>query len=601
MVEKTGTNLINRCFNHLPVRYRGAAIIAIPAICLFASLAAWVISRDGALQVYRQIDKSKTIIIHTNGYLKTLLDAETNSRGYALSRNPIFLDSYNQAINRLPSIRNHLERSLYNQNQKKRYQKLEGISQRLIASLNRRNQLVQNNLNDILNQEQEKIVLTNKANMDKARELINQFQEAEWRRLTENQNRFDDLYRTTNLIIWGSVIMSIFSYLAAIYLYSNLDWRLQGQQLALNQNSVLLQGIFENVVDGIIVVDAENCIENLNSAAEKIFGYTANQVIGRDLGVMIRERTEADHPITWNHEQINKMKVFSALAYIKEQTYLPVEISISTLPTDNRKIVIIRDISEREEAQAKLEANIKELSQLRLMLANANQNLSDRNQELDQFAYVASHDLKAPLRAIANLSTWIEEDLGDNIPLENKKQLQLLRQRVNRMESLLNALLDYSRVGRMQTEPENVDVHQLLAEIIDSLDPPRGFTIEIRTEMPTLMTKRLLLRQVFANLISNAIKHHPRDDGNVYISAIPTDKYYEFQVSDDGLGIAPEYHHQIFTIFQTLQPRDSKESTGVGLAIVKKIIESEGGSIHVISQVGEGATFSFTWPVLENQ
>ncbi|MGC8712628.1 MAG: sensor histidine kinase, partial [Leptodesmis sp.] len=139
-------------------------------------------------------------------------------------------------------------------------------------------------------------------------------------------------------------------------------------------------------------------------------------------------------------------------------------------------------------------------------MTQTNATLEDRNRELEQFAYVASHDLKAPLRAIANLSEWIEEDLQDQLPAENQHQMKLLRGRVLRMEALINGLLDYSRAGRKQVEVELVSVKALLAEVIDSLAPPDNFMIEITPNMPVLNTKRILLRQVFANLISNAIK-----------------------------------------------------------------------------------------------
>jgi len=221
--------------------------------------------------------------------------------------------------------------------------------------------------------------------------------------------------------------------------------------------------------------------------------------------------------------------------------------------------------------------------------------LKSRNAELDQFAYVASHDLKAPLRAIANLSEWIEEDLGTDLPEENRHQLTLLRNRVHRMEALINGLLEYSRVGRRERQVGLVDVREMLTEIIDLLSPPAGFAIALPESVPHLKTHRSALNQVFSNLISNAIKHHDRDDGKIAITAIDHDTYIEFAVKDDGPGIEAQYHQKVFSIFQTLKARDELESTGIGLAIVKKIVESEGGTITLESTPGEGTTFRFTW------
>ena len=217
------------------------------------------------------------------------------------------------------------------------------------------------------------------------------------------------------------------------------------------------------------------------------------------------------------------------------------------------------------------------------------------NQELDHFAYVTSHDLKAPLRAIANLSEWIEEDLEDRLDADTQHQMNLLRGRVHRMENLINGLLEYSRVGRIKEEAKAVNLKELLAEIIDSLAPPENFTIEVSPEMPTLVAESLPLQQVFSNLISNAIKHCDCHDARITITVEDKGDYYQFAVADNGVGIAREYHDKIFTIFQTLKARDTKESTGIGLSIVKKIVEAQKGKIGVESQVGEGASFWFTW------
>ena len=231
--------------------------------------------------------------------------------------------------------------------------------------------------------------------------------------------------------------------------------------------------------------------------------------------------------------------------------------------------------------------------------ANLNQTttaLDRRNSELDQFAYVTSHDLKAPLRAIANLSQWIEDDISDQLNEENLHQLQLLRGRVHRLEALIDALLQYSRAGRIKAQPQDVDVEALLKQVIETLKPPAQFTIEVAPGMPTLVTEQWPLQQVFTHLIENAIKHHPQAHGTVKISVKEQSNAYEFAVADDGAGIAPQFHERVFVIFQTLQARDTVENTGIGLAIVKRIVESKGGTIRLESQEGQGATVCFTWP-----
>ena len=229
-------------------------------------------------------------------------------------------------------------------------------------------------------------------------------------------------------------------------------------------------------------------------------------------------------------------------------------------------------------------------------LQQAEAALAERNQELNSFAHTVSHDLKAPLRAISNLSVWIEEDLEGKLPPDTQAQFDLLRTRVKRMESMIDSLLLYARAGRQEALLETFDLAKLLSEIIDSLAPPEGFKIEIQSPLPTLTTKRVFLSQVFANLISNAIKHHNSVTGHLQISAIEHPDYHEFIIKDDGPGIAPEHHEKVFEIFQTLKVKDNSDSTGIGLAIVKKIVETEQGTIRLESSLGEGTTFYVTWP-----
>jgi signal transduction histidine kinase len=283
------------------------------------------------------------------------------------------------------------------------------------------------------------------------------------------------------------------------------------------------------------------------------------------------------------NEQLNTQKTTQLAASIYQQQ-------------QNTQVELEVNINQRQQAELTLQQRAEELTHLNKILAQTTAILQKRNQELDQFAYIASHDLKAPLRAIASLSEWLEEDLGDQLPPDNQHQMHLLRGRVRRMEALINGLLEYSRVGRIHTESSLVNVGVLLQEVIDSLQPPPTFVIDIPPGMPTLRTKRLLLQQVFANLIGNAIQHHSQPGGNVKISVQDQGMWYEFAVADDGPGIAPEYHDKIFVIFQTLESRDHRENTGIGLAIVKKIVETAGGTITLESFLGTGSTFRFTWP-----
>lgn len=283
---------------------------------------------------------------------------------------------------------------------------------------------------------------------------------------------------------------------------------------------------------------------------------------------------------------------FEAIHRHKNGTEVPVEIALQYVAPDGepgRFVSIVRDITERRQTEAALRQRAEALAQTTAALARS-------NRELDQFAYAASHDLKAPLRGIANLAQWIEEDLDPLLTGETRRHMELLRGRVQRMEALIDGLLQFSRVGRERVVSEPVDVGQLVADVIDLLAPPASFTIEVAPDLPTLLAPRLPLHQVFANLIGNAVKHHHRTDGTVSVTGRDLGSRFEFAVRDDGPGIGAAYHEKIFHIFQTLAPRDQVEGTGVGLALVKRIVESQGGTITVESNEGAGATFRFTWP-----
>jgi PAS domain S-box-containing protein len=256
---------------------------------------------------------------------------------------------------------------------------------------------------------------------------------------------------------------------------------------------------------------------------------------------------------------------------------------------------VMRDLSNRKQIEKSLKERAEELEWVNQELVETTLLLKKRNQELDRFAYVTSHDLKAPLRAIANLATWLGEDLEGQIPQENQEQLQLMQSRVQRMDNLIQGLLEYSRAGRKNTKIQKVNIGDLIRETIESLSPPPGFEIFVASNMPTLKTEIVLLRQIFANLIGNAIKYHHRKKGKITISVKDLGQFHEFAIADNGPGIDPQYHERIFRIFQTLQARDTIESTGVGLSIVKKIVESKGGKVRVESCLDEGTTFYFTW------
>lgn len=592
------SNSARQFWSGLPVRYRGGVVIAIPAICLIITLGSWVWTRQSTIAIQRRVSKAETKINKTNQLLIAAINGETAVRGYWIIPETTFLVPYEAAINQLPKILAELEQ-LYQDDPEKMVQvrqlaeqRFDRLAQRIVDVDQARRLGIQPA--ELLRNDRS--LLEGKAIMDQLRTALNALQAEEQASLGESDRQLAQLQSITTLTLWFSSLASVLGYLAALYLFGNLDWELQDRKLQLQESQTFLKAVTANVVDGVITLNQQGEIETFNPAAELIFSYEAAEVLGEHFTVLLAEplsQSKADK--TSSPSGIPLGQTMQSQGRRKVGAPFPIELSISELQLDGEFIVIIRDVTERQQTQENLAIRADELARLNLLLAKTNAIIEDRNRELDKFAYVASHDLKAPLRAIANLSEWIEEDLVGEIPPENQRQLQLLRGRVHRMEALINGLLEYSRVGRTQVSTEKVDVAALLADVLDLLDPAPGFTITIAPDMPVFQAKRLLLSQVFSNLLSNALKHHGGSTGQIVVSVGDQGKFYEFAVSDDGQGIAPEYYEKIFVIFQTLEARDKSENTGVGLSIVRKIVEAEGGAIVVESEVGKGTTFRFTW------
>lgn len=220
--------------------------------------------------------------------------------------------------------------------------------------------------------------------------------------------------------------------------------------------------------------------------------------------------------------------------------------------------------------------------------------LKKSNSDLDEFAYIASHDLKAPLNAIKRLVSWIEEDASEILQGESLEHFGMIKNRIDRMNMLLKDLLDYSRVGKNDGLPQKLNLRETAKYCYELLDLPAGFVIEV-DDIDVFLPK-VPLELVLTNLISNAVKHHFKKSGYIRIHCKNLVHDYQISVTDDGPGIDPTLHEKIFIKFQTLKPRDEVEGSGLGLSMVEKALANYSGNVAVKSDVGKGATFTVTWP-----
>ena len=336
-------------------------------------------------------------------------------------------------------------------------------------------------------------------------------------------------------------------------------------------------------LDAFVITDVNGQILEVNDAYCQLTGYSRQELLTMntaDIEVMETPEESAGH--------IGKLFVTGSNRYEtrerrKDGRIQTVEVSSNYSKLNGGRIYsFMRDITERKRAEEHRSKLLREVE--------------SANEELRNFAYVVSHDLKAPLRAIGSLADWLSADYADKFDEQGREHMRLLVSRVRRMDGLIDGILLYSRVGRVKETMVAVDLDRLVHEVIDLLAPPANITVVIDNPLPTVMAEPTRIQQVFQNLLSNAIKYMDKPVGQIRIACSEEKGQWKFSVTDNGPGIKEQHFGKIFQLFQTLAPRDRVESSGVGLALVKKIVEMYGGRVWVESTVGEGSTFFFTFP-----
>lgn len=268
--------------------------------------------------------------------------------------------------------------------------------------------------------------------------------------------------------------------------------------------------------------------------------------------------------------------------------------SLKEIPTVEKLKI---EVQRREKAEA-------ELSQKAQKLAQESKRLAELNDELKAFAYASSHDLKSPLRGIKQLASWIEEDLEDegmSLPEDSKEHFELLKSRITRMERLLDDLLEYSKAGHATGDVTEVDVTSTAEDLFELLNTKGQVSLHLDSSLPSFDTVEQPFSLVLRNLLDNAIKHSDKTNGQVWLNVNDLSTHYEFRVTDDGPGVKPEDFDKIVKIFSTLKPKDEVEGSGMGLAIINKIVNRVGGQLDFECAEGKGLTVKFTWPKTMSQ
>jgi PAS domain S-box-containing protein len=352
-----------------------------------------------------------------------------------------------------------------------------------------------------------------------------------------------------------------------------------------------MRSIVDHVVDGIITIDEHGKVESYNPAAEKIFNYAASEVVGNNVKMLMPDPFHSEHDdYLGNYLRSGVAKIIGigreVIGRRKDGSTFPMDLAVSEFRLGQRRYFtgIVRDISERKRAESELRKSAQELAR--------------SNLDLEQFAYVASHDLQEPLRAVAGCVQVLKRRYHGQLDGRADELIAHTVDGVSRMQALIDGLLSYSRVGTRGKAFEPSDclaiLHRALANLEISIQEAGAVVTFDR--LPIVNVDAAQLTQLFQNLVSNAIKFRCLAAPTIHVGVRRDDAQWIFSVKDNGIGVEPAYFERIFVIFQRLHTRSEYPGTGIGLALCKKIVERHGGRIFVESELGHGSTFSFTIP-----
>jgi len=355
---------------------------------------------------------------------------------------------------------------------------------------------------------------------------------------------------------------------------------------ALKSSEENFRRIFDNIQDIYYEVDIDGIIKEISPSIDTITNHSRESLIGKPMNDLYANTRQRDNFLRAlkKEEKVHDYEIM--IRGKEEDTQVPCSVTAKLILDDSglplKIIGSMRNITARKKIEEEQQQVMKDLKQA--------------NKELRDFAYVTSHDLKSPLRAINTLANWLYLDYADKFDDKAKEQMNLLLGRVERMHHLIEAIFQFSSLGSYQGKKEEVDLNNIVDGVIKKLAPPDNIYIRIDQELPTISYEKERIEQVFEHLISNAVQFINKPDGKVDIGCVEEENEWQFYVRDNGPGIEKKYFDQIFEMFKTLQSRDELETSGIGLTIVKKIIEMNDGKVWLESKVKVGSTFFFTVP-----
>lgn len=575
---------------------RGRWLLVAMVLCVLTLLAVAFLSYRQTNQVIKAaeaVTHTQVVLMRLHSVLAKVSETETNQRNYILMGDDKHLEEY---VHTAESLRNSLgELEALTMNVPVHQDPVRRLRLEIKTKLNNMNKSINVRKTQGFGAAWQTLKSGEEHDVTpKIRKLINQMQSKEQAVMTEQIEQLRDKNERNLIVFSGLVGTTVFLfglsfYFATVYLGEHM----RSEEILKEQLRRLreLRELLDLAHDAIIVREPDGTISFWNRGAQELYGWSPEEAISRNADELMQPEASKSWEIV--QEALTKQRRWEAELVHRTRSGEKVIINSRWSPKLDqegrlaRVLEINENITDRKEAEEKL-----------IAMTNS---LKRTNEELRQFAYVASHDLQEPLRVVGNYTQLLEKRYKEKLDEKGTRFMNHIVEAVRRMRGLINDLLSYSRIETRGGEKKEASSDKMLDQALDNLSmgiEESGATIT-RDELPVIVADRGQMARLFQNLVSNAIKFRGENPPEIHVSARETDEGWLFSVKDNGIGISMEYSDKIFQIFQQLHPNSEYKGSGIGLAICKRIIERHGGEIWVESEPGAGSCFYFTIPKIE--